>query len=106
MGMFDYVRCDYPLPVSEDIGMQFQTKTFDAPFMEHYIITKEGRLTKPVVRYEDRSDPKAEGISALRGCMTPVPTGEVEDLDWHGYVSFGSYRIKFTDGTVSGIEQV
>jgi len=100
MGMFDYVKCDYPLPRAEDVGAEFQTKDFDNPFMEQYIITAEGRLTKPKVRYEDRSDPKAEGLMAFCGMMTPVPTGEIEDLNWHGYLHFGDYKAKFTDGKV------
>lgn len=108
MGMFDYVRCDYPLPSQEDVGQEFQTKDFDAPFLRHYVITADGRLIRPVVNYEDHSDPTAPAgsFASLRGLMTPVPTGEVEDLNWHGYVEFGCYRAKFTDGKVVEIVEV
>lgn len=100
MGMFDYVKCNYPLPRPEDVGVEFQTKTFEDPFMQHYEISTDGRLLLQIVNYEDRSDKTAEpgSFASLRGCMTPVPTGEMRDMDWHGYVEFGDYRAKFTDG--------
>ena len=43
MGMFDKLRCEYPLPDAEMQDEQFQTKDFYR-LLENYLITKAGRL--------------------------------------------------------------
>ena len=42
MGLFDYVRCELPLPEGQDEA--YQTKDLDHPAMRRFIITAAGRL--------------------------------------------------------------
>ncbi len=44
MGMFDYARCHYPLPLAGFECCLFQTKDTDAMYLDNYTITVEGRL--------------------------------------------------------------
>lgn len=110
MGMFDHIRCEYPLPGLDDpTSIDFQTKDTDEQYLHQYTITKDGRLIKDIVHYEDHSDPKAEGLLALGGCMTPVKDGE-EDTNYHGWLNFYGgdfeYNAKFTDGKIVEIQRV
>ena len=45
MGMFDVVRCEYPLPDPRYQDLEFQTKAFDN-VLDHYTITADGRLVR------------------------------------------------------------
>jgi hypothetical protein len=96
MGMFDEIRCDYPLPETPDDGkVQFQTKDFDC-ILAYYRITEEGRLVMKV-RWDDT---------------------EERNVDHHGFVNFYTcagdrregtfkwweYNAKFTDGQLVSIE--
>ena len=83
MGMFDYVRCDAPLPDGKPTPASiFQTKDFDDPNMDIFVITDDGRLI----------------------CDTPRQATEA--LEFHGVLNFygglpGEWRefnAKFTDG--------
>lgn len=76
MGMFDRVRCRYPLPHHQDA--EFQTEDLariarDEPwlggFLDEYEISEDGRLTRHVHEREWREDPKS-----LFGAMAgPLP---------------------------------
>ena len=112
MGLFDYVKLNHPM-FGDDRGHEGQTKEFSDPFMEHYEINEAGRLLHPEVEYEDRSDSNAKpgSFESLAGCMTPVPTGEITDMNWHGYIwvwGKGDYewKCKFTDGQLVSAEKV
>lgn len=59
MGMFDEVRCKYPLPVPELQGNLFQTKSFDCPYMELYEIREDGTLWHEDVERAYQADPDA-----------------------------------------------
>ena len=112
MGMFDYIRCDMPLPSEpapppEDT--HFQTKDTPAQWMELYVIRLDGRLYKPGVKYEDHSDPTLEGLARLRGMCTPIsdPASDTvlgdyhSDLEFYHYADDGEwwmYVARFTDG--------
>lgn len=90
MGMFDWVRCEYPLPGLDDPkAIRFQTKDMDdMMYLTEFVITKDGRLVHhKVTKVEDRSDPKAEGLMRSLGCATPVEWVDV-DLNYHGTLNF------------------
>lgn len=72
MGMFDYVRCSYPLPVEGANGLEFQTKDTDSQWMDEYEIREDGTLWHQAYETEDQSDPTKEGFEAFVGCMTRV----------------------------------
>jgi len=85
MGVFDYLRCEYSLPGNWN-KILFQTKDTPAQWLDLYVIAKDGTLWHENYDIEDRSDPQAEGIMKLAGCMTRVNkrlefeplTGEIE----------------------------
>lgn len=119
MGMFDYIRCEMPLPAEPrpPAVEWFQTK--DVPtgqlYLEKWAIRADGKLVKFGVRYEDRSDPKAEGLMKLCGMATPVLVPEKDEVfdDFHGDICFGHYDsetkedwdyiARFTDGKCNRI---
>jgi hypothetical protein len=72
MGMFDYVRCAYPLPVEGANDLEYQTKDTDAQWMDYYEIREDGTLWHQEYDTEDHSDPNAEGFERFCGCMTRV----------------------------------
>lgn len=49
--MYDNIICEYPLPDIEVQEEIFQTKTFDDPQLDNYIITKEGDLLIEIREY-------------------------------------------------------
>ena len=100
MGLFDYVNCAAPLPDGKPTPRdKFQTKDFDCPYMEDYVITASGRLMKLKVIY-----------NGLAGMSTP----EDVDLNWHGFLNFyyidkeewREFNAKFTDGQLVEIIQI
>lgn len=105
MGLFDYVRCKYPLPVAGAEGLEFQTKDTPSQYMDLYEIREDGSLWHETYDIVDRSDPSKEGFERLRGAMARINnrwefcklTGEVVfytgERDW--WIEFSSY---FKDG--------
>lgn len=92
MGMFDEVRFrgySLPLPISDDDLLQ--TKSLDCQ-MELFEIREDGSLWREHYDIEDRSDPDAEGIMGIVGCMTRINkrferepyTGEMSLTHWQG----------------------
>lgn len=86
MGLFDDVRCDVPLPDGFE-GRSFQTKDFEDPYMDKYVITNAGRLVR-------------------------LDGDQITDLSFHGHLHFYSwsketgwhaYNAKFTDGQLVSI---
>lgn len=45
MGLFDEVRCDYPLPNPEHQDLKFQTKDLEN-LLDEYVVTRRGRLVR------------------------------------------------------------
>ena len=72
MGMFDYLRCKYPLPVEGANDLEFQTKDTAAQWMDKYEIHADGTLWHQAYDVEDHSEPTAEGLMALLGMATSV----------------------------------
>lgn len=118
MGIFDYVRCEVPLP--DGFSGELQTKDFEDPYLETYTIKKDGRLTK---RYVERREPVPESEWKYVGATDALeqlwheqsktkPIFAESDINFHGMLNFygtsgkredGSYEwheynAKFTDG--------
>lgn len=114
MGMFDYIRCEVPLP--DGWNGELQTKDFACEMVVH-TITKDGRLlleriddTK-IVPKSERPYPNEDGILGACGMLRHVKSRH--DANFHGVVNFyGSetdktgkyvwheYNAKFTDGNL------
>jgi hypothetical protein len=99
MGMYDYVRCDYPLPVDGANGLEFQTKDTAAQCLDKYEIREDGTLWHAEYDTEDRSNPNATGLMRFVGCMTRVNERWVFE-PMTGEVRFYSSRTgKYEDGS-------
>ena len=100
MGMFDYLRCHYPLPVEGGAALEYQTKDTPAQWLDQYEIRTDGTLWHQDYDTEDRSDPSAEGFARLFGCATRVNerwepvalTGEV--VFYSGDFEFSAYFVR------------
>lgn len=112
MGLFDYVRCHYPLPVEGANELEYQTKDMDWPYMDRYEIRADGTLWKEHYDTEDRSDPNAEpgSIDSFIGCMTRVrkrwePEPYTGALEF--YKNNNGRRLEFAalfkDGRIAGL---
>ena len=86
MGMFDYIKCDYPLPLTDEIKgalpdedwseISFQTKSLDCA-LETYTIEEDGQIyVERVDRYIDE-----------KGIMIENPVG-IEKTEWTGRLLF------------------
>lgn len=99
MGMFDYIKCEYPVPDTEVQHHSFQTKDFNN-LMDTYTISNEGRLiyhkTKTVeVPKEERpywGKPEwdEDGLFSLIGSQRNIPVADI-DMDFHGILNFYTY---------------
>jgi len=117
MGMFDYIRCEAPLP--DGFKGELQTKDFDCEMVEH-LITADGRLmleqidSVEEVPKAERPYPDApEGSSmSFVGCIRTIRSRH--QSDFHGVIRFyggdrhewHEYRAKFTDGRLVSISLV
>lgn len=76
MGMFDEVICEMPLPDGWEHPV-FQTKDFEDPYLDKYVIRADGRLIRKKPWYE--SDIKADTalVGAIpRRSLAMKPQGE------------------------------
>jgi hypothetical protein len=123
MGMFDYLRCDVPLPetpVPPPGDEPFQTKATPDQYMTVYTITADGRLTWRPYHWEDvpkeeRPYPDDDGFLGLCGSMRRVER-DPEDIPYHGDIDFYAgnhpdvgwweYKARFTEGKLARIELV
>lgn len=88
MGLFDYLRCEYPLPAPLVQDLPFQTKSFENPFSDDYTLRADGTLWHTEYDYEDRSDPTQKGLLGLAGSMTRINEREVFQEDFSGDLEF------------------
>lgn len=115
MGMFDNLKCKYPLPNYKALPDElFQTKDTPSQFLDTYEIREDGTLWHEDYDTEDHSDPNAKGVIKFIGSMTrinhrwePVKNflGEIrfyagDDKSW---IEFSSY---FVDGKLNQIHLV
>lgn len=76
MGMFDTIKCEYPLPVARAQDQHFQTKDLDC-CLNDYRLKLDGSLWVVEYDIEDHSDPNATGLSALMGKLSRVNPRDV-----------------------------
>lgn len=85
--MFDYIKCESPLPVTGANGLIFQTKDTPAQFCDMYLIRVDGMLLHETYDIEDQSDPSAEGLERIVGIMTRV-NKRFEPVEFDGEIRF------------------
>ncbi len=123
MGLFDYVVTEVPLPDGRyPVGAVFQTKHFDAPFMETYTIRPDGRLVARRREYEptpeedlpqQNKDAPEGSLLKWLGIMRAKREWEEPLDDFHGDLTFGAweentktsvrYTARFTHGRLETI---
>lgn len=112
MGMFDELRCEYPLPDVEDPGkLVFQTKSLDC-LLDNYEIRADGSLWREHYDTEDQSNPNATGIDRLVGIMARVRK-HWEREPYTGEIRFYNYTVDralvfsacFVDGQLAELHQ-
>ena len=113
MGMFDYLKCHYPLLIKGLNDLQFQTKNTDAQFMDNYEIREDGTLWHEEYDIEDQSNPTKSFPKNFFGCMTRVNkhwvqeiiTGEIRFHTIHNdkWVDFSAY---FVEGKLNQLHLV
>lgn len=104
MGMFDNIKCKYPLPVERANDLDYQTKDTPAQFLDLYEIREDGTLWHESYDVEDNSEgtkweaanpdrelelpEEMKGLSRLIGCMTRVNQRWEEIKDFTGEICF------------------
>lgn len=114
MGMFDYVRCELPLPEEQDAV--FQTKDTNQQYMMHHTLRADGRLI--LHDYDTELTPKAErpypdtpddNIQSMFGSIRKKAGTERDvDQNFDGDLRFYNetqYRATFRGGTCQEICQ-
>jgi hypothetical protein len=98
VGLFDEVRCEYPLPNAAHQGLLFQTKDLEN-LMDEYVITRRGRLVRT-----------KRWLLEPRSCRVVCPIHQ--DLRIHDSVVVGpderewvEYVFRFTEGRVTGVRR-
>ena len=94
MGLFDEIKCDYPLPVTMemvdfDIDVQdviFQTKDFEN-LMEEYIISEDGELLLVKKSFKWVED----GSQFFKGHLEEIDS-KIVPADFHGKINFYCYE--------------
>lgn len=95
MGMFDTIRCEYPLPHPEHQDIEFQTKDLDC-VLDHYLITRDGRLVRKARTWHK---------GPHRDVTWPIH-GDVRFYEWLGKDApqpWIEYVARFTHGRVEWI---
>ncbi len=119
MGLFDYIRVEYPLPEGyehiQDVA--FQTKDLDDPYMAEYWITASGLLVRRDYVYEDIPEqeqvpypPPFDGI-LFRQTTRRTDVYTEEDMQAHRDLLFyhcerGPGRVEAAPGKDSGVTTV
>lgn len=104
MGMFDSVRCEYPLPDPSFQEMEFQTKDLDN-VLARYTITRDGRL----IRHRYHADPN-DGMNKPKAGAYSSPDEEIAyhgDIHIHATGADGklvTFYVRFTHGRVEWIQ--
>lgn len=99
MGMFDDIKCKYPLPLAGANDLAYQTKDTAAQYCDLYEIREDGTLWHEEYDTEDQSDaakwekenPGKEApkeLDAFCGCMTKVNKRWVQVPNVTGEICF------------------
>ena len=99
MGMFDYVVCDYKLPLTKvelsqlakEVdweNMEFQTKSFaEWSCLEHFSIEEDGQLYKKTIEYEENDDEEVDEKFPYVPPFKKMEKG-IERIDYTGEICF------------------
>lgn len=103
MGMFDEIRCLYPLPLDGANARTYQTKDTPAQFTDLYEIREDGTLWHENYDLEDQSDPTKTGIERIFGMCARV-NERWEPVDFTGEIRFYDFVKETLDHADGWIE--
>jgi len=70
MGMFDYIRCQYPLPIEGANDILYQTKDMaEWPGLDMYEIRKDGTIWREDYDIVDKGKKDGSSVDQFCGCM-------------------------------------
>jgi hypothetical protein len=95
LGVYDYIRCEQPLPDGWRPAERMQTKDFDCELVE-YIITKDGRLLRDYGHLEHvpaEERPGADPDHVLQAVGGFRRVRRIMDTDFGGVVRFGGLEV-------------
>lgn len=105
MGMFDYIRCNYPMPLEGANARIYQTKDTPAQLLDNYEIRVDGSLWHQSVDYDDKP--------ILSDFEPSVFTGEIRFYDFQqedlgpsgpsGWIEWSAY---FTKGKIVALNLI
>lgn len=96
MGLFDTVKCEYPLPIAAHQDREYQTKDLGS-LLDRYTITRNGQLIR-------HRRPGARGLN--RDIEWPIH-GDIRIYDYdQATKEFIEYTVRFTHGRVEWIRRV
>lgn len=106
MGMFDSLKCNYPLPLPLEAidllpdvySLEFQTKDFDNT-MSEYILDESGKLLYNKCEYEWVDDDDA----FLKGTLKLI-SEEIVPHPYHGVVNFYFYETVYGPGEDQSVD--
>lgn len=102
MGMFDYIRCEAPLPDGWKPDVPLQTKDFDCDLVCH-VITEDGRLMLEridethIVPKAERPYPNAPDDSLLGMCGMLRSDKSLHESKFHGIINFYGSEYRWAD---------
>lgn len=102
MGMFDYIRCEAPLPDGWQPNEAMQTKDFDCDMVCH-VITGDGRLMLEriddtrIVPKDQRPYPNEPDDSLLGMCGMLHSDKSLHESKFHGIVNFYGSEYRWPD---------
>ncbi len=112
MGLFNHIRCRYPLPDTEAQDFDFQTKSLPEQLLDNYEITADGRLLHEAYETRVEKNPAAPfGFYIHRENRRWEPEDFTGELEIH--TSFRhpgeaglwySYVLEFQNGRVVGLQ--
>jgi hypothetical protein len=102
MGMFDYLRCSYPLPLEGANARDYQTKDTPTQLLDNYEIREDGSLWRQSVDYDE--DTKDSPFTQLE-----TFTGEIRFYDSTGSKKHGGWiewSAHFTNGKIAALKLI
>lgn len=105
MGMFDYIKCKYPLPVEGANERSFQTKDTPSQSLDHYEIKENGMLFKVKDFYKENFEPQY-----LDNFLGEISFHEYEDrtklwIAFCAYFTHGILReVHLTEHNINGVQ--
>lgn len=116
MGMFDYLKCHYPLPVAGFEGRTWQTKDTDSQFLDLYEIREDGTLWHEEYEIKDASkyakwkaenpgkhEPEFSAEDKFIGCMSRTDRRWVRD-EFTGEINFYDFADPLADLNDSSVD--